>query len=232
MRSAEVLGRWRFSRDQTVATVRSMSDAFDVVRSSYDRLGTAYRDWSQDTSLRLTMLRRLLDRLSPDSVVVDLGCGPGEPVTRLIAQHHRVIALDASHVQLELARIAAPTAMLVQTDMARCALRSGSVDAVASFYATGHLPARHHESLFASVAEWLRPGGLFLTSVPVFAQETYDPDWLGVPMFFGGIGEAATREAVRQADLVLEFWDTITEDEGDRHTVDFHWLIARKPSAE
>jgi cyclopropane fatty-acyl-phospholipid synthase-like methyltransferase len=211
------------------ASVRSMGEAFEVVRASYDRLGTTYRDWSQDGSLRETMLRKLLDQLAPASLVVDLGCGPGEPVTRLISDHHRAVGIDASRVQLELAHIAAPTAMLVQADMTRCVLRPGSVDAVASFYAIGHVPAADHAPLFATVADWLRPGGLYLTSAPLADEETFDPDWLGVPMFFGGIGEAATREAIRQAGLLIEYWDTIREVEGGGKTVDFHWLIARKP---
>jgi cyclopropane fatty-acyl-phospholipid synthase-like methyltransferase len=175
------------------------------------------------------MLRKLLDQLARESLVVDLGCGPGEPVTRLITDDHRAVAIDASRVQLELAHIAAPKAMLVQADMTRCALRPGSVDAVASFYAIGHVAARDHAPLFATVADWLRPGGLFLTTAPVANEETFDPDWLGVPMFFGGIGEAATREAIRLAGLLIEYWDTVREDEGGGKTVDFHWLIARKP---
>jgi SAM-dependent methyltransferase len=118
-----------------------MDGAFEVVRSSYDRLGATYRDWSQDGYLRETMLRKLLDQLEPASLVVDLGCGPGEPVTRLIGHDHRAVGIDGSRVQLELAHIAAPTAMLVQADMTRCPLRPGSVDAVVSFYAIGHVPA-------------------------------------------------------------------------------------------
>jgi SAM-dependent methyltransferase len=204
-------------------------EPFDVVRSGYDQIGTRYRDWSAAGEVRLRWLGYLLDALPAGGVVVDLGCGPGEPVTRRLAERHRVLGVDASAEQLRLARSAAPTALLVQADMARFSLRAESVDAVASFYALGHVPAGQHAPLFAAIARWLRPGGLLLTSTPVGAGDGIDPDWLGVPMFFDGIGEAATRRAVTDAGLRMEEFEVVDEDEGDGHVVTFLWVVARKP---
>jgi hypothetical protein len=51
-------------------------------------------------------------------------------------------------------------------------------------------------------------------------------------MFFGGIGATATREAIHQAGLAIESWETISEDEGHEDAVEFHWLMARKPLVE
>jgi SAM-dependent methyltransferase len=204
-------------------------EPFDLVRSGYDRIGVRYRDWSSGSAVRLRWLRLLLDELRPGSLVVDLGCGSGEPATRLLTESHRVIGVDASAAQLRLARSAAPAALLVQADMTRFSLRPGSLDAVASFYALGHLPSERHAPLLVAIAHWLRPGGLLLTSAPVEAGDTTDPDWLGVPMYFGGIGAAATRRAVTDAHLLLERFEVVDEEEGDGRIVPFLWLIARRP---
>lgn len=206
-----------------------MSDAFDTVRQGYDSIGVRYRDWSKASAGRLAWVQRLLDELADGSLVLDLGCGPGEPATRLLADRHRVIGVDASEAQLRLCRQAAPDALLVQADMTRLTLRPGSLDAVASFYALGHIPANRHAPLLASVAQWLRPGGLLLTSAPLGAGDEWDASWLGVPMFFGGIGQEATRRAITDAGLVVEAWEVVPEDEGDAHIVEFIWFIARKP---
>jgi SAM-dependent methyltransferase len=164
----------------------SSSDAFDIVRSGYDRIGTRYRDWSSAGQVRLLFVRRLLERLSPGSVVVDLGCGSGEPATRLLAAEHHVLGVDASFTQLRLAREAVPTGAFVQADMTRVGLRTGSIDAVASFYALGHVPSQQHVPLLEAIAGWLRPGGVLLFSAPMAAGGELDDDWLGVKMFFGG----------------------------------------------
>lgn len=209
-----------------------VSDGFEVVRAGYDRIGDRYRNWSQDSSVRPRWVRQLLGELDRGSVVVDLGCGAGEPATRMLAEHHRVIGVDASLVQLRLAQEAVPEAVLVQADMARLALRPGSVDAVASFYALGHVPSTLHSALITAIASWLRPGGLLLTSTPLTPGDGKAADWLGVPMFFGGIGADATRRAVSAAGLEVETWEEVVEeDEGDGKVVSFLWFMARRPAA-
>jgi cyclopropane fatty-acyl-phospholipid synthase-like methyltransferase len=203
-------------------------EAFATVRRGYDQIGPAYREWSQHSAVRLAQVQRLLDRLPAGSTVLELGCGPGEPATRLLSDQHHVIGVDASLVQLQLARTVAPRALLVQGDMAGWHLQAGSVDAVASFYALGHLPAAAHAELFSRVGSWLRPGGLLLTSAPLGVGDDTTDDWLGVPMFFGGIGEEQTREAVRRAGLVVDAWDVLEEDEGAGVVARFLWLLAHR----
>ncbi len=113
--------------------------------------------------------------------------------------------------------------------MARLNLRAGIADAVASFYALGHLPSHEHAPLLHAIAHWLRPGGMLLTSAPLRAGDDRDESWLGVPMYFGGIGETATRQAIESAGLVVEQWQVVPEDEGDGKMVRFLWVLARKP---
>jgi SAM-dependent methyltransferase len=205
--------------------------SWQVVAAGYDAIGPRYRDWSSAGPVRLEMVRRLLGRLAEGSTVVDLGCGPGEPATRLLAARHRVLGVDVSRVQLGLARQAAPAAAFVRADVTRFALRPGTVDAVASFYALGHLPPAAHAPLLRSIAGWLRPGGVLLTSAPVAAEDDVQDDWLGVPMYFGAIGERATYDAVEAAGLQVRDAEVIGEDEGGGHAVRFLWITATKPTA-
>jgi SAM-dependent methyltransferase len=199
-----------------------------VVADGYDRIGSRYRDWSGGGTVRLRFVQALLSRLPAGSTMVDLGCGPGEPATRLLSSQHRVLGVDVSPVQVDLARAAAPAAAFVIADITQFALRAESVDAVTAFYAFGHLPPAAHAPLLRSIAGWLRPGGILLTSTPATAGEDIDSDWLGVPMYFGGIGPAATADAVTAAGLRVEAFEPITEDEGNGQQT-FHWLTAYKP---
>ncbi len=113
--------------------------------------------------------------------------------------------------------------------MAGLNLRAGIADAVASFYALGHLPSHEHAPLLHAIAHWLRPGGVLLASAPLRAGDDRDESWLGVPMYFGGIGETATRQAIESAGLVVEEWQVVPEDEVDGKMVRFLWVLARKP---
>ena len=199
----------------------------DVVRAGYDAIGERYHAWSHTGPTRLRMVELVLGELPPASVVVDLGCGPGDPATRLLSEAgHHVLGVDLSRGQLDIARRLAPRATLVQADLTAFALAPASVDAVVSFYATGHLPAAAHAPLYAAVADWLRPGGLLLTSAPLGAGDGGEADWLGVPMFFGGIGVEATLGAVEDARLAVDSAEVVVEDEAG--TERFLWVVARR----
>jgi len=98
----------------------------NLVRAGYDRIGEGYHAWSHDSPVRLGLIQEVLDRLTPGSAVLDLGCGPGDPVTRLLSEQHLVLGVDLSMGQLRLARRLAPDASLVQADLTEMTCASGS----------------------------------------------------------------------------------------------------------
>ena len=198
--------------------------------AGYDELGPRYRDQFAVSPVRLAYVQRVQRRLAPGSVVVDLGCGPGEPATRLFAAGHRVLGVDVSAGQLRLAASAAPSALLVRADITELALRPGSVDAVVSFFALGHLPPAAHHPLFTMIATWLRPDGLLLTSAPRIPGSVVE-EWNGVTMYFGGIGDEATLAAVEAGGLTVEASEVTAETDPDGHLSRFHWITATKPPA-
>ncbi len=200
-----------------------------MVRAGYDAIGLGYHTWSHRSPVRLGFVDQVMARLAPGSTVVDLGCGPGDPATRMLTEHHTVVGVDLSLEQLRIARRLAPGALLVQADLVDVSLQDSSVDAVVSFYALGHLPPEAHGRLLHRAAAWLRPGGLLVTSAPLAADAGVEASWLGVPMYFGGIGREATLAAVADAGLMLESAEVVDEDEGDDTTVGFLWVVATKP---
>ena len=155
--------------------------------------------------------------------MLELGCGPGDPATRILAERHRVVGVDLSGGQLAIARRHAPGAALVQADMTRLSVRPASVDAVAAFFAFGHLPSAAHAPMLAAIGEWLRPGGVLVATFPLSAGDGGDYEWLGVPMYFGGIGRDATLAALADAGLTVESVERVGP-EGDR----FDWVVATR----
>ena len=205
----------------------TMTRPQDVVRAGYDAIGDRYHEWSHAGPVRLRMVELVLGELEPASVVVDLGCGPGDPATRLLSEAgHHVLGVDLSRGQLDIARRLAPRAALAQADLTAFAMAPASIDAVVSFYATGHLPSSAHAPLYAAIGRWLRPGGLLLTSAPLGAGDGGDADWLGVPMFFGGIGVESTLDAVEDGGLRVDSAEVVVEDDAGNER--FLWLVPHR----
>jgi cyclopropane fatty-acyl-phospholipid synthase-like methyltransferase len=212
---------------------RQQEDAMDdprrIVADGYDRAAERHAEWALHTRVeeRLEYARLVLDSLDPGARVLELGCGAGGPTSRMLAERHRLVGVDLSWRNLQLARRNVPSAAFVQADMARLALRPGSVDAVVAFYSIIHLPRGQHAALFRAVAEWLKPGGVFAASFGTrdCAGEVED-DWLGVRMYSSSHAPATTEALVRGAGFRIERARVDTADE-DGRPVPFLWIVAR-----
>jgi ubiquinone/menaquinone biosynthesis C-methylase UbiE len=203
-------------------------EARALVRRGYDSIGARYRDWAATVA---SPVGRYLDRLDaalPDGAeVLDLGCGPGVPAAWL-ARRHRLTCVDASAVQLELARQAVPGATFVRADMTALELPAASFDAAVALFSILHVPRDEQPTLLRQIAGWLRPDGGFLATLGV--SETagmLDPDWLGAPMYASSLGQERYLELLPEVGLEPEY-AAIEPQLEHGQTVGFLWVLARR----
>jgi cyclopropane fatty-acyl-phospholipid synthase-like methyltransferase len=205
-----------------------VSDASRVVADGYDAIAARYLAWSSNAPVRLRYLDLLLELLPESADVLELGCGAGEPVTRRLAERHRVMAVDVSAAQLELAAQNAPGAQLILADMADVSFAPGSFDAVASFYALTHVPRERHADLIARIVSWLRPRGLVLLTMGSSDNPgAIDPDWLGTPMYFSHFDAPTNRALVQRSGVRLISAEVVDEAERDPGAR-FLWVVGRR----
>jgi cyclopropane fatty-acyl-phospholipid synthase-like methyltransferase len=206
----------------------AVSDVSRVVADGYDAIAARYLAWSSNAPVRLRYLDLLLELLPESADVLELGCGAGEPVTRRLAERHRVMAVDVSAAQLELAAQNAPGAQLILADMADVSFAPGSFDAVASFYALTHVPRERHADLIARIVSWLRPRGLVvLTMGSSDNPGAIDPDWLGTPMYFSHFDAPTNRALVQRSGVRLVSAEVVDEAERDPGAR-FLWVVGRR----
>ena len=206
-----------------------MDDPKRIVAAGYDAIAETYRDWAEaDAWPRLEWLALLESELRDGSAVLELGCGAGVPVTRRLAERHRVTAVDLSARQIELARSNAPGATFVHGDALTVELPSGSFDAVVSLYMTGHVPRDEQLELVRRVARWLRPGALLLMTLTQGASDgVVEADWLGAPMFFAGEEPETSLACVRASGFDVLRAELVPQVEFGQE-VRFLWLLARR----
>jgi SAM-dependent methyltransferase len=205
-----------------------MDDPVEIVRAGYDTLGPTYLDWSAriegDPRHELAAFTA---RLPDQARVVDLGCGPGLPTTRDLAERFEVVGVDVSPVQLELARTNVPRATFVESDLRTVTFPACSCDGVVALYSLGHVPRSDHPGVLRTIASWLKPGGLLLACFGAEDSSAWHGEWLGVPMFFDSLGADRYRQLLLTSgwSLVHAHVHTMREPEGD---VSFLWVMAEK----
>jgi len=203
--------------------------AVEIVGSGYDRMAARYLASHRPGGARDRYLERLLLLLVDASDVLELGSGAGEPVTRRLAERHRVTAVDISTEQLRLAAERVPGARFLQANMLDLAFEAASFDAVAAFYAVTHVPRRRHADLLGLIAGWLRPRGVLLLSMGASDNPgDVEGDWLGVPMYFSHFDAPTNLGLVQRAGFELVESDVVEEIGPDGLAERFLWVIGRR----
>ena len=163
------------------------TDYRDLVRRGYDACAADYEAARQaEANPELDLL---LQKLPPNAAVLDLGCGAGVPVARVLARHARVTGVDISAEQIRRARANVPEGTFIQGDLMTVALPAEGFDAAVAYYSLFHLPREEHPDFFRRLLGWLRPGGHALMTVTRQAEAAYtEDDFFGVTMYWSNWG--------------------------------------------
>ena len=162
-----------------VVTLCRLSDPGGIVREGFDALGERYLGWQLEAEEdpRRPYLERFMKELPGGARVLDLGCGPGIPATRLLVERFDLTGVDFSAAQVELARSRVPEARFIEADLCEVDFPRESFDGVTSLFAVSHTPRAGHEGLFRRIAGWLRAGGLFLANFRARERNNLVYEW-------------------------------------------------------
>ena len=198
-----------------------------TVADGYDQISRSYLDRFGASNVRRQWLLKLLDLTSPGDKILDLGCGPGIPVaSKLVESGRRVLGVDGSPRQVDLARSNVPGAEFVLSDMLELKIERGSCDAVCAFYSVTHIPRGQHHSLFQKIFGWLKPGGFFLASLGATDTPSWTGEWMGATMFFSHFNAEWNVDCLKKLGFELEAAQVMPQEDEDG---EFLWVVARRP---
>lgn len=208
-------------------------------KKAYDNIAPTYLQWTQNPfSQRMSYLKLLAPHLTErketheKARVLELGCGPGVPVTEYLASLGtvQITANDISSAQIDLARAHLPPSVrLIQGDMMDLQFEPEEFDAVLAMYSVIHLPREEQTTMLGRIFGWLKPGGLALINFSAGEiVASSDPSWLGATegsVFWSGWGEHRTREILREMGFELVQDDVVVDPEDGGA---FLWVLAKK----
>jgi len=224
----------RFMISQKQKALAAMNPK-DIVRAGYDNISHVYRgdvlDQNDPTSIQYTeWITELIAMVSPATAVLDLGCGNGIPVAKLLLDAgFAVTGVDISPVQIARAQAALPTARFICADMTELAFAPATFAAIVSFYAIIHLPVAEQPALLANIYDWLQPGGYFLATVGADAWTGTEADWLDVAggLMYWSHADTATYQQWCEDQGFRICWTRFIPEGNGGHIL----LLAQKPAA-
>ena len=155
----------------------------EETRKSFNLAAETYYELFKDEMKRKEYDRRILDRFASDfdseSIVCDVGCGPGHITRYLFDKGLNVFGIDISERCMEIARRENPKMRFQVMDMARLDIADESIDGIVSFYSIIHTPKRLVNMLFSEFNRVLKKGGKVLVVVKKGSSEGYVDELLG-----------------------------------------------------
>jgi SAM-dependent methyltransferase len=204
--------------------------------STYDALAPRYDEWSAAImpDVRDAWARKLDPFVESGEHVVELGCGTGVPVGRILAARYRYTGVDASPGMLAKAAVAVSDVELIHGDMHDARFAPGSLGGVVAFSSISHTPRDRHAPLLAAIASWLRPGGVFVGNLHSRDDpDGFEADWLGAgPMHWSGFDAATNLALLEAAGFTVVESEVVEQHEPEPERCIIHplWFVAQRAS--
>jgi SAM-dependent methyltransferase len=154
--------------------------AFDVGQSGWSDELTSFEDehaggdhFTGVASRRHTLVQLQRHLTAARPVILEIGCSSGYFLRAALAAMPQACVVGADYVRGPLERLGADLAQvpLMQFDLTRCPLPSGTFDAIVLLNVLEHI--EHDDVAVAQVARLLKPGGIAVIEVPA-GPKLYD----------------------------------------------------------
>lgn len=183
------------AKDSTIDYKRLVAKGYNVCADAYN----AAREKEKQPELSL-----LTSRLKNGASVLDIGCGAGVPIAKILAERFAVTGVDISLEQINRAQKNVEKGRFIYGDIMNQHFESKTFDAVTIFYALFHLPREEHSELIKRIYRWLKPKGLLLATVTKLSDDSYTEDsFFGTTMFWSNFSLGDYQFLLQNTGFVL-----------------------------
>lgn len=167
-------------------------------------------------SMGVPEVTALAASLPAGASVLDVGCGTGLPLTRVLLEHGcHVTGVDSSRELLARFQANFPHVPVLRAPIQACALQARTFDAAIAWGVLFHLSHEEQEQAIACIAKALKPGGAFLFTSGDSHGSIDGAPMDGVPFRYHSFSVDGYRDLLRAHGLTLEA--THTDPGGNRY---------------
>jgi len=150
-----------------------LADRRAAVIAAYDTEAPGYDEHGYPSDTQREWVVRLLQRLPPDSIVLDAPCGTGKCFPIVVAAGHRVVGVDQSGGMLDQARARGLAASLERMSLQDISYRH-QFEAVLTIDAVENVPPEDWPLVLSNLQRAVRPGGYLYMTVEEAEESAVD----------------------------------------------------------
>jgi len=172
---------------------------------------------------------KFINYLESDSLVLDLGCGPGRDALLLTQKGFKVIGVDLSSKMIKAAQGRVPDATFKVMDVRKLDFEDEHFNGIWASALFLHIPKADIPKALTEASRVLKAGGYLYISVKLGAGEEFNPDdrYDGVMKFWSFFQEKEIIDFLKKAGLEVLHVRTVKQ-EGDYASHPFIHIYCKK----
>ncbi|MFC1790048.1 class I SAM-dependent methyltransferase [Patescibacteria group bacterium] len=128
----------------------------------YSSYASKYTKMFREDHTDQVFLDKFLKKIEKGSLILDVGCGPGKELGKMLKSGFQVVGVDTSAKMITIAKEKNPQAKVSRMDAAKLGFLDEHFDGAISLYVFDHLPTPHLRKALLEVYRVLKPGAHFL----------------------------------------------------------------------
>lgn len=214
--------------------MKNQLDKTQQTIETYNKHAGSYENKFMDFASYTKRMKAFYELLAPGSAILDVGCGPGNVVKKLVdsGKEFKILGIDLSKEMINLARanVISPGVEFIVGDIRDMGLEDNSLDAVIMSFCLPHLTNGEAEKLIEDISRGLRQGGRLYLSCMEGTKSGFETTSFSSDdcIFFNYYSEEYIREVLCKNGLrVTDLHRDVYHEKDGSQTIDMFFFAEK-----
>lgn len=215
--------------------MKNQSDKTEQTIETYNKHAGSYEKKFMDYESYAKRIKAFGEALAPEAAILDVGCGPGNVVKKLmdLDKDFKILGIDLSKEMINHARanVLSPHVEFLVGDVRDMGLEDSSFDAVVMSFCLPHLTNSEAEKLIEDIGRILHCGGLVYLSCMEGAKSGFETTSFSSDdfIFFNYYSEEFIRKVFGENGLsVTDLQRDVYYEKDGSQTIDMFFFAEKK----
>lgn len=205
-------------------------DKTHIAISTYNKIAKQYTKQYFDDQSDFPYLSDFITKLPQNSMVLDVGCGPGNFSSFLLEHNFQVTGIDLSEKMISIAKQKVPGVTFLKQDMRMLKFKDQQFDGILAAYSLIHIESKDLPKTLQNFYRILKDGGYLQVIVQKGQadQIVSQPSRPSEKMFFNFFSSERLNHFLTNAGFIIDSQKQVKAEDSERITDTYIYSLSHK----